>query len=108
MVMEVFRRLLSSAGTWRTGRPRRPIPGPSSTCVKGSDRTDQSGHRGGAGASARPAAPLDVGVERTDGSTASVRDVLSGSYTDGYLVLHEGRLAAESYFAGMTSTTLTS
>ena len=49
-----------------------------------------------------PAAPLDVGLERTDGSSASVRDVLSGTYTDGYLVLQHGRIAAEEYFAGMT------
>jgi 3-deoxy-D-arabino-heptulosonate 7-phosphate (DAHP) synthase class II len=49
-----------------------------------------------------PAAPLDVGLERTDGSSASVRDVLSGTYTDGYLVPHDGRIAAEAYFAGMT------
>ena len=34
-----------------------------------------------------PAAPLDVGLERMDGSSASVRDVLSGTHTDGYLVL---------------------
>ncbi|HTH92355.1 serine hydrolase, partial [Mycobacterium sp.] len=49
-----------------------------------------------------PAAPLDVGLERTDGTSASVRDVLSGTYTDGYLVLQHGRIAAEEYFAGMT------
>jgi CubicO group peptidase (beta-lactamase class C family) len=30
-----------------------------------------------------------------------VREVLSGTYTDGYLVLSDGRIAAEEYYAGM-------
>jgi CubicO group peptidase (beta-lactamase class C family) len=44
-------------------------------------------------------------VARLDGSMATVEDVLAGTYTDAFLVLHDGELVAERYFAGMTAGT---
>jgi CubicO group peptidase (beta-lactamase class C family) len=57
---------------------------------------------------AGPAAPLSVGpplgnppVTRLDGSTATVEDVLADTYTDAFLVLRDGQVVAERYYAGM-------
>jgi CubicO group peptidase (beta-lactamase class C family) len=47
----------------------------------------------------------DPAVTRLDGSTSSVADVLAGTYTDAFLVVHEGQVAAERYYAGMTAST---
>jgi CubicO group peptidase (beta-lactamase class C family) len=54
------------------------------------------------------AAALDLGhaaVIRLDGTTATVEDVLADTYTDAFLVLHDGQVAAERYYAGMTAGT---
>ena len=59
---------------------------------------------------AGPAAPLPAGtplgnpsVVLVDGRTATLEDVLAGTYTDAYLVLHDGQVVAERYDAGMTA-----
>jgi CubicO group peptidase (beta-lactamase class C family) len=44
-------------------------------------------------------------VWRVDGSTATAAEVFTGTYTDGLVVLHHGRLVAERYEAGMTAAT---
>jgi len=59
---------------------------------------------------ARPLPPsrLHLGnplVTRLDGSRATVEDVLADTFTDAYLVLHDGQVAAERYYAGMTADT---
>src|SRR5580700_1880832 len=61
---------------------------------------------------AGPPAPLPAGpplgnpaVVRVDGSTATVEDVLDGTYTDAFLVLHDSQVVAERYDAGMTAGT---
>jgi CubicO group peptidase (beta-lactamase class C family) len=59
-------------------------------------------------ATAMPDAPRDVRAvefEATDGSTMSVAGLLDDTWTDGFLVLHEGRIAAEEYFNGMAPHT---
>jgi CubicO group peptidase (beta-lactamase class C family) len=54
-------------------------------------------------ASARPMGnPL---VTRPDGSTVTVEDVLAGTFTDAWVVLQDGELVAERYYAGMTAGT---
>jgi CubicO group peptidase (beta-lactamase class C family) len=62
----------------------------------------------GAGASPLPAAdvPLpDPLVWRLDGSTATAAEIFAGTYTDALVVLHDGRLVAGQYDAGMTAAT---
>jgi CubicO group peptidase (beta-lactamase class C family) len=62
---------------------------------------------------AGPAAPLQAAarplgnpaVAKLDGSMATVEDVLAGTCTDAFLVVHDGELVAERYFAGMTAGT---
>jgi CubicO group peptidase (beta-lactamase class C family) len=62
---------------------------------------------------AGPPAPLDAAarplgdpsVAKLDGSMATVEEVLAGTYTDAFVVLHAGELVAERYFAGMTADT---
>ena len=44
-------------------------------------------------------------VVRVDGSTATLEEVLDATYTDAFLVLHDGRVVAERYDAGMTAGT---
>ena len=54
------------------------------------------------------AATLDLGhalVTRLDGGTATVEDVLAGTHTDAFLILHDGQVVAERYYAGMTAGT---
>ena len=54
------------------------------------------------------AAALDLGraaVTRLDGSTSTVEDVLAGTYTDAFLIVHDRQVVAERYYAGMTAGT---
>jgi CubicO group peptidase (beta-lactamase class C family) len=54
------------------------------------------------------AAALELGalaVTRLDGSTSTVQDVLAGTYTDAFLVVHDRQVVAERYYAGMTTGT---
>jgi CubicO group peptidase (beta-lactamase class C family) len=57
-----------------------------------------------------PASPaaLDLGhagLTRLDGGAATIEDVLAGTYTDAFLVVHDGQVVAERYYAGMTART---
>src|SRR5580704_12666481 len=59
---------------------------------------------------AGPPAPLAAGpplgnpaVVRVDGSTATLEDVLDGTHTDAFLVLHDGQVVTDRYDAGMTA-----
>jgi CubicO group peptidase (beta-lactamase class C family) len=47
----------------------------------------------------------DPPVARVNGSTATVADVLAGTFTDAFLVLHDGQVVAERYDNGMTAGT---
>lgn len=47
----------------------------------------------------------DAPVTRLDGSTATVEEVLADTFTDAFLVLHDGQVSAERYYAGMTAGT---
>jgi CubicO group peptidase (beta-lactamase class C family) len=61
-----------------------------------------------AGQAPWPASGLPLGdplVGRLDGSTATVQDVLAATFTDAFLVVHDGELVAERYFDGMTAST---
>ena len=44
-----------------------------------------------------PADLLGVGLTRTDGSPGTVEDVFADTFTDAYVVLHDGKIAAEWY-----------
>ncbi len=44
-------------------------------------------------------------VWRLDGSTATAAEIFAGTYTDALVVLHDGRLVAGRYGAGMTAAT---
>jgi CubicO group peptidase (beta-lactamase class C family) len=54
-----------------------------------------------------PAGPSlgNPGLTRLDGSEATVEDVLAGTYTDAFLVVRDGQVVAERYYAGMTAGT---
>ena len=63
---------------------------------------------GPGGPSPLPAAHVpmpDPPVWRLDGSTATATEVFAGTHTDALVVLHDGRLVAERYDAGMTAAT---
>jgi CubicO group peptidase (beta-lactamase class C family) len=47
----------------------------------------------------------DPPVTRLDGSTATAAQVFAGTFTDACVVLHDGQVVAERYFAGMTADT---
>jgi CubicO group peptidase (beta-lactamase class C family) len=51
------------------------------------------------------AVDLSLPVTRIDGSTGTAADVLDETYTDGFLVLSDGRVVAEHYFTGMAPDT---
>lgn len=53
-----------------------------------------------------PGEPLDLSLTITfpDGRASSLSDLLAGTYTDGLLVLHQGRVAVEQYPAELTAT----
>jgi CubicO group peptidase (beta-lactamase class C family) len=60
------------------------------------------------GTGALPASSALMGdplVTRPDGSTVTVEDVLAGTFTDAWVVLQDGGLVAERYYAGMTAGT---
>jgi CubicO group peptidase (beta-lactamase class C family) len=60
------------------------------------------------GRAALPASPASMGnplVTRPDGSTVTVDDVVAGTFTDALVVLQDGELVAERYYAGMTAGT---
>ncbi len=48
----------------------------------------------------------DIPVIRTNGSETTVSGILTETQTDGFLVLHKGRIIDEQYFNRMTSETL--
>jgi len=54
-----------------------------------------------------PAGPSlgNPGLTRLDGGAATVEDVLAATYTDAFLVVHDGQVVAERYYAGMTAGT---
>ena len=47
----------------------------------------------------------DPSLTRVDGSIATVQEVLAATYTDGFIVLHDGQVVAEQYHTGMTAGT---
>jgi CubicO group peptidase (beta-lactamase class C family) len=60
------------------------------------------------GAAPLPSSVLSLGnprVTRLDGSAATLDDVLAGTFTDAFLVLHDGQVVAERYYDGMTAGT---
>src|SRR5664279_4532842 len=70
--------------------PTQPIPaGPTSTSLTISRR--QMGN---------PA------LIRLDGTAAAVNDVLTDTFTDAVMVLHDGQVVAERYYSGMRASTL--
>jgi len=48
----------------------------------------------------------DIVFEDTDGRQCTVKEMLSRTYTDGFLVLHRGKVLTEQYFNGMSAATL--
>jgi CubicO group peptidase (beta-lactamase class C family) len=55
-----------------------------------------------------PESPASVGglaVQRLDGSESTVAEVMDDSWTDALVVLHDGAVAVEQYWAGMTTST---
>src|ERR1019366_9515351 len=66
-------------------------------------RTDRSTTRplDGASASSTLAAP----VARLDGTSATAAEVFASTFTDALLVLHDGKVVDEHYYAGMTERT---
>ena len=53
----------------------------------------------------RPVRLDHITLETVAGEQVTVADVLRRTCTDGFLVLHEGRIVAEEYFNGMTPAT---
>ena len=65
--------------------------------------------RGAGPASPLAEAPEDLGgvsFTRTDGATQTVDALLEETYTDGFLVVHAGKIVVERTFNGMTARTL--
>jgi CubicO group peptidase (beta-lactamase class C family) len=64
-----------------------------------------AGSRGPAALPASSALMVNPVVTRPDGSTATIEDVLAGTFTDAWVVLHDGELVTERYYGGMTAAT---
>jgi CubicO group peptidase (beta-lactamase class C family) len=47
----------------------------------------------------------DPPVARLDGSASTVQEVLADTFTDAFVVMHDGQLVAEQYHSGMTAGT---
>jgi CubicO group peptidase (beta-lactamase class C family) len=47
----------------------------------------------------------DIAFTAIDGATRSVAQMLADTYTDGFMVVHRGRIVTELYFNGMTPST---
>ena len=65
--------------------------------------------RGNGPSSLLPQLPMDLGgieFERSDGAPTTLETFLDDTYTDGFLVLHRGRIISERYFNGMGERTL--
>jgi CubicO group peptidase (beta-lactamase class C family) len=65
--------------------------------------------RGNGPSSLLPQLPMDLGgieFERSDGVPTTLETFLDDTYTDGFLVLHRGRIVSERYFNGMSERTL--
>src|SRR5438552_8639217 len=65
--------------------------------------------RGNGPPSLLPQLPMDLGgieFERSDGVPTTLETFLDDTYTDGFLVLHRGRIVTERYFNGMGERTL--
>jgi CubicO group peptidase (beta-lactamase class C family) len=65
--------------------------------------------RGNGPTSLLPQLPMDLGgieFERVDGVATTLETFLDDTYTDGFLVLHRGRIVCERYFNGMNERTL--
>jgi CubicO group peptidase (beta-lactamase class C family) len=73
------------------------------------NRADSGVSRGTGGIAELPEAVRslrDVVVPRLDGSHTTVGAVVATTYTDGFMVMHEGRVIAEEYPAGMAPDAL--
>lgn len=46
----------------------------------------------------------DIPLKQMDGSDGTIQDGLDASYTDGFLVLHNGKILSEVYMNSMTET----
>ncbi|HEV2937087.1 MAG TPA: serine hydrolase, partial [Streptosporangiaceae bacterium] len=60
------------------------------------------------GAAPLPASALPLGnppLTRLDGSVATLDAVLAETFTDAFLVMHDGQVVAERYYDGMTAGT---
>jgi len=60
------------------------------------------------GSAPLPASGLALGnpsVTRLDGGSATLDDVLAGTFTDAFLVMQDGQVVAERYYEGMTADT---
>ena len=65
--------------------------------------------RGEGPVSALEAAPRDLdglAFETADGGQSTIGEFLDTTYSDGFLVLHKGRVVAEQYFNGMAADSL--
>jgi CubicO group peptidase (beta-lactamase class C family) len=65
--------------------------------------------RGNGPSSLLPQTPQDLGgieFALSDGTRTTLETFLDDSYTDGFLVLHRGRIVSERYFNGMTERRL--
>ena len=54
-------------------------------------------------------APHDISglvFEKSDGKKTSVKEMLDATYTDGFIVLQDGKVVFEKYYNGMTPDTL--
>ena len=94
------------ADRWSLSNWQKPrsTAGRSSTCGR-SCRPPGSGGAPRAPGRSWPAPGFDEQqiVWRLDGSSGTVAEVLADTYTDGFLVMHDGRVVAEQYPFGMSA-----